>query len=433
MKSHIAYMILLAASVLLSCNGALDRLEQTNPYDGETKRLHVELSFPDGTAITSKAGIDVTVVSNKNGAIYHVKTDSEGKASIDLQFGFYSLSVSYSHVTNSATGKVLVYNAYADKIRLIETGPDDVYVSLDMSVSYSSTIVFKEIYYSGTSFDGGSPIYQYDKYFILYNNSSDPEYLDGLCFATIEPNNATNNAYWSVMRDGQMVLRDSLPVYDAIWQFPGTGREHLLQPGQQVVVAVNGAIDHTATTPTKEGCPNSVDLSKQGYWVCYSDQYNDPNRHPSPHENMSGHWLNILWKDGRINQYYNFSNNSPASVIFRFPEGVNPSDYVSNTNHIAKRTGATGSMQNASFLMILPDWVLDGVECMKVANFIKRLPATIDASFTLIPNSDLFYGKTVHRKVDEQATLTAGGRVVYLDTNNSANDFEVREKQSLRE
>ncbi|MDD4492319.1 MAG: DUF4876 domain-containing protein, partial [Bacteroidales bacterium] len=40
-------------------------------------------------------------------------------------------------------------------------------------------------------------------------------------------------------------------------------------------------------------------------------------------------------------------------------------------------------------------------------------------------------GETVHRKIDAVATAAAGGRIVYMDTNNSSNDFEVKSKPSL--
>ncbi|NCC46613.1 MAG: DUF4876 domain-containing protein, partial [Bacteroidia bacterium] len=40
-------------------------------------------------------------------------------------------------------------------------------------------------------------------------------------------------------------------------------------------------------------------------------------------------------------------------------------------------------------------------------------------------------GQSIHRKIDEAATAAAGGRIVYMDTNNSSNDFEVRSQVSL--
>ena len=39
--------------------------------------------------------------------------------------------------------------------------------------------------------------------------------------------------------------------------------------------------------------------------------------------------------------------------------------------------------------------------------------------------SGLGQGQKYHRKVDNEETEKTGGRIVYMDTNNSSNDFEV--------
>lgn len=70
--------------------------------------------------------------------------------------------------------------------------------------------------------------------------------------------------------------------------------------------------------------------------------------------------------------------------------------------------------------MISKDWVIDGVECVvSASNAKKRIHNNIDAGFTYIPTKNL--GNSVHRKVDE----IVDGRIIYMDTNNSSEDFEV--------
>ena len=70
--------------------------------------------------------------------------------------------------------------------------------------------------------------------------------------------------------------------------------------------------------------------------------------------------------------------------------------------------------------MIPKDWVIDGVECVVSASSAnKRIPNNIDAGFTYIPTKNL--GNSVCRKIDE----IIDGRIIYVDTNNSSEDFEV--------
>jgi hypothetical protein len=83
--------------------------------------------------------------------------------------------------------------------------------------------------------------------------------------------------------------------------------------------------------------------------------------------------------------------------------------------------------------MIPSSWILDGVETFDRETKNKRLPASVDASYALMTNDHRYMGKTIHRKVDETATAAAGGRIVYMDTNNSSNDFYVRDSQSIKE
>ena len=60
----------------------------------------------------------------------------------------------------------------------------------------------------------------------------------------------------------------------------------------------------------------------------------------------------------------------------------------------------------------------------------KRLRADIDAAG--VEFSAMSQGHTLHRRLNETTTASAGFDV-YYDTNNSSNDFYERETQSLRE
>jgi len=79
--------------------------------------------------------------------------------------------------------------------------------------------------------------------------------------------------------------------------------------------------------------------------------------------------------------------------------------------------------------MVDKNLVLDGVECFKNITDTKRIRPEVDNGFAITDGSG--QGQSIHRKVDPIATAAAGGRIVYMDTNNSSVDFEKRAKASL--
>ena len=103
------------------------------------------------------------------------------------------------------------------------------------------------------------------------------------------------------------------------------------------------------------------------------------------------------------------------------------------------------------------EWIMDGMEVFSGSSTgnVKRLAPAIDAGYVTLTEN--FLGRTLYRNVDAEATLAiegnpvvygyaygndpsgidaeatlnAGGRVVYQDTNNSTQDFHERSVQSL--
>ena len=64
------------------------------------------------------------------------------------------------------------------------------------------------------------------------------------------------------------------------------------------------------------------------------------------------------------------------------------------------------------------------------ASRTKRLRTDVDAG--AVEFSAMSQGHTLHRRLNE-ATTASAGIDIYYDTNNSSNDFYERETQSLRE
>lgn len=419
MKKSIYIAAFFAFALLLtSCQQKLSELSEQNPYSGETKRININLIYPQGFE-QEKAGAEIKVINPGSGVEYKLFSDAQGKATIQLQHGFYRVSV--SDKGSPVSGAIPIFNKTIDQIRLVDTLKGDLNLNIEMVLSYSGQLIIKEVYYRGCTGPDGKT-FQYDKYLSIYNNSDEVAYLDSVCFGIVEPYNAPSNpAPWTYTNaQGQKVLRDTVPIIEAVWQFPGTGKSHPLQPGQQAVVALSAAVNHTILRP------QSVNLDVPGYWVCYNQRYTNASYHPSPGPNLAGRWLNLLWKEG-TSSAYPFSVSSPAPVIFRIPE-VGAQAFVNNPANRSRKPGTTSATE---YIMIPSSWILDGVECFDVTTRNKRLPSSIDATYAL--QTESYLGKTIHRKVDEAATQKAGGRIVYMDTNNSANDFYVRQSQSIKD
>jgi hypothetical protein len=408
--------------IISSCQKMFQDFVSNNPYDNGIKKLNITLVYPEGFEDEAKAGAEITILNPSNGTKYNLLSDGEGKASINLQYGFYSLSI--TDKGTPVSGSIPVFNKSIDQIRIADTLKGDLNINVDLVLSYAGQLVIKEIYYRGCAKPDGKPYEFYDKYLIIYNNSDEVAYLDGVCFGVVEPFSApASPTPWSYLNgEGQRVIRDTIPIIEAVWQFPGSGNSHALQPGEEAVVAIAAAINHTILYP------NSVNLDVPGYWVCYNQIYTNANFHPSPGPNLSDHWLNLLWKGSTL-KAYGFSTTSPAPVLFRIPD-VDAQTYVNDPANRSRKPGTTSSTE---YVMIPSSWVLDGVECLNSVTLNKRLPASVDATYSLMTDADRYLSKTIHRKTDPVATQKAGGRVVYMDTNNSANDFYIRDTQSIKE
>lgn len=406
------YIILIGLVLLSSCVRTADK-----PYDSTLFRLSASLVYPEGFEENAREGVSVMFEEVNLNNRYVGHTDADGRVSIALPNGLYRLGVSdrmEDRIFNGALEKIVVNNGDVDGL------------NINLVMSKAGAIVFKEIYSGGCKklpYDGDL---NYDSYVIVHNNNYETEYLDGLCFGSLAPYNSTGNPSPFVTKDpltGEMVYPDFVPVVQAVWQIGGDGTSFPLEPGEDAVIVVFGAVDHTETYP------RSVNLNKPDYFVCYSPvDFPMESYHPVPGTNIKPErHLSVIKKMG-IAKAYTFSKSSPAAVLFRAPEGVSVLDYINGPDIIIPIPGDRSN----SVAKIPEDWVVDAVEVFSGASATnnKRLQTLLDAGNALLSETNM--GHTVMRKVDETAS-SASGYEVLADTNNSTNDFYERETQSLHE
>ena len=402
--------LLYILSIVLAAVSCAD-IRHVNPYEEGLHVLTVAPQWPDFAPSRGLniIGAEVRVEDMNTGSRYVSQTGADGTATFTLPNGLYRVNLSGRDGSD-------VFNASADKV--VVSG-EDFTLSLKLSISKAGSIVIKELYCGGCKKLPQEGDYQADQYIILHNNDYQVQYLDGICFGTLSPYNSTGANPW-ISEGGQ--LPDFIPLIQAVWQFPGDGDDFPLQPGEDAVVCLRGAIDHAAQYPL------SVNLNRPDYFVCYNSTYFDNTAyHPAPGNLISqDRYLDVVIKTGKANAY-TMSLSSPAVVIFRATD-TTIQDHVLIPENVTPVPGS--AVDNV--VKVPYEWVLDAMEVFdgRSASNQKRLAASADAGYVSL--SDTFLGHTLMRRVDEEATAQSGYEIL-ADTNNSLNDFYETEKQSLHE
>lgn len=401
-------LYILTIVLAASCAGIKD------PYEGSLHLLSVTAQYPAGYEGFDLEGSDALVEEINTGSRYTTLTDASGSFAMTLPDGIYRVNISGRSGSD-------VFNGAADKVVLSGA---DLNLKLPLSYSKAGSIVIKEIYCGGCKKLPQEGDYQGDQYFILHNNDYNVQYLDSLCFGTLSPNNATASNPW-VSKDpatGESIFPDFLPIIQAVWQFPGDGDDFPLQPGEDAVICLRGAIDHSLQYPL------SVNLNKPDYFVCYNLTYFwNTQYHPAPGNMISEERIiDVVIKTGQANAY-TFSLSSPTLVLWK-AKGMTIQEFVSIPDNITPVPGS--SIDNV--VKVPYEWVYDAVEVFdaRSANNSKRLAPSADAGYVL--QTDVFLGHSLMRHIDKEASAASGYEVL-TDTNNSLNDFYESEKQSLHE
>jgi len=248
--------------------------------------------------------------------------------------------------------------------------------------------------------DGNWDNNYYEEYFTVRNVSDVPLYADGLSFAICGDYNCLED-------DGlksSYLAKDSI-IVSQIYTIPGNGREHVVLPGESLVIA-HSAIDHTQGGQK----PNARDLSGADFEIYVPYEYSMTTDNPEV-PNMK-----VTYSMFQAFQW-GYGGYAPMMII-RATEDLDA--YVNTHKRNMKVTGAYGN-QMQDYLVIPTSWIIDGVEAASKDNMIhKVLPTNVDKSYITIEDDGMyggFKGQFVQRKPAATGYLQ--------DTNDSANDFVV--------
>lgn len=290
-------------------------------------------------------------------------------------------------------------------------------------------LILDEIFYVGTwrEADKGATYvakgwkYDYDQYIKITNPTSEPLYLDGLGLAV---SHFQANAMAGLAPE-ENFMETHFGV-SAIVQFPGTGKEHKVDPGQSVIVAAR-ASDHRKSKDGDDGMfnPASLDLSKANFeWLSpeqlKSEDYFDDNKNvPNLIPIYDG---SEDFKDPSENLRPFSIGSSSAVALVKLP--ANPRTELQKDEYLWSYVNRqqNGHHHASGACIKLPnELVLDAVALCPQNTFKWHvLSTTLDKSYTSV---SLEASRTNEKESGMAVVRKRDGRQI-VDTNDSKLDFE---------
>lgn len=318
--------------------------------------------------------------------------DESGKVTVPgIIPGIYTVTVS---AEKNYKGFLYNYSGNAVNVDVVTNNKE---IAVEVGASKSGALVMKEIYYCGSKTPSGGSYFR-DQFYEIYNNSEAVQNVKGLCIAILNPLTATANLpVWPGDDAAQYVYAST------IWQVP-QDKDYLLNPGESIIIA-QMADDHKKANLNPNSPVNLLSAEFETFVKATSLINDNPAINmdlafwPSP----TPQWLTTVF--------------GGAFVIYIPAEPIIPSNYVSPVGSTSKN------------YRIAINLVIDAVELVGNPNQVqlKRMPAVLDAGAATVGAT--YQAKSVARKIK---TTLSDGRIIYYDTNNSSEDFEVMDSPVIR-
>lgn len=423
--------------VAVSCNKTVDPQPVT-----------LTIQLMNGAEIFAVEGVPVLLSDDPQTFTLDAVTDANGVATFKVAPGSYSASVSY---TTSKNGERLVYSGSLPTMLVSEMSELTKSFVMKLNEVATQQIVIKEFYNGGCPKQPSGAYYN-DAYIILYNNSELEADATDIVFGTLSGNSNGTNKYYDA--SGALIYEhaDWIPAYSAIWSF---GRTVTIPAYSQIVVALFGAIDHTATYPA------SVDLSDASYfWMQKNEQFKDGKYNVSENIPASNYLSCVPFNKGTA---WVLSNNSPAIFIGKMPK-AQVDALVADTANYDTTIGEGDVNWRVKFPKANVVGCLEVFRSTAISESKVRFSADINTGHVVFTNQK---GYTVYRNVDKEATealaenkgklvydyamgttdvegttdpsgidaeasIAKGAHIIYKQTGNSGNDFHQRMVASLK-
>lgn len=394
--------------------------------------LSVTVEAPEAYPDMELSGLTVSILSTADGVQSTQTTDDKGTALFEeLIAGTYNVTAAgtYEDVTvNGVKNGVLVSSQEKTEVTMVLTA-----VSTDPDSPYDGLII-KEIFYSGHSmnYDVAGATMVKDHFFELYNNGDEAIYIDGIHIAEAwTPATADFESAPAVSIMEDQTLDHNYVYVSSVIRVPGSGQEHLLEPGESFLVAINAINFKDEVEKAAEEYELPIDQAMLDHIIDLSS---------ADMETYMVDWLQSQGREG--NTYFDLDNpNVPNMDNIYLSESYDyfflditgstlivfkPENELSDDDIMIYSYVGSGETKEQALMKIPVDCIIDGadfVNDMQSARW-KRLPDIVDIGFGYIPNDDgSCTNFSQRRKVDAEASAKAG-RTIFQDTNNTTNDFE---------
>ena len=264
--------------------------------------------------------------------------------------------------------------------------------------------IISEIFFSGTLQPSGNQYYG-DDYVKIYNNTDHVLYADGLTL--VESQFLTTQKY-NYTPD----IMDQAMTVQAIYTIPGSGKDHPVQPGEELILADTG-IDHRVANP------NSFDLSKADF------EWYDVSSQPAHMDIDSPTVPNLdKWYCYTLSFFVLHNRGFRAYALARIP--IDKEEYLKNYRYTYDYTiiveAGTFPMSRTAYK--LPNkWIVDAVNCSVAAKYVWNVTTpSLDRGWTYCGTVDKDKTRYFH-SVRRKMLYLKDGKPYLQDTNNSSADF----------
>lgn len=369
------------------------------------------------------AGMEFSTISNAFITLKNLTTSEEkvvekqgeitnGNLNLDVIDGTYNIKIE-ADIEYTQDGKNVKSKVRGNKENVEIVGGS---VNLDLKdILYiyqedsPSGLVIAEIFFTGTKTPEGKQ-YNGDKYFKIYNNSSEVLYADGMAIAETELMTVNGYKNYKEKTTGKDDRNVRTPI-QALYRIPGNGTEHPIKPGEFLLIVDNG-INH------KVANSYSFDLSNADFeWY---DESTNPNfldiDSDVPNLDKIYCYTKTIWVT------HNRGFCSYLLVNMGIEEKAHKADFLQKNvyeySYTYEWTGGSFE-QNSSCYYVNNKDIVDAVNLSIESMFVSiNIDNSLDQGWTYcgkVDRDESRYGKCVRRK-------TLGGKTL-KDTNDSSVDF----------
>ncbi len=360
-----------------------------------------------GENITEYTNLEVEIMEINTKTIIKETLKKENAHSFEVAYGSYKITVN---------GVVIASN---EEVRAAGIGQTDVTsavknLTIPLFVKkFHEDFIIEEVFFTGVK-TSDNKNYNSSRYFKITNNTNKILFADQLIigqseFLTTDDKNPTPyNKNLSFAVKGVMVL-------------PGNGNQYPVQPGDFIVIADN-AINHKQNTST------AYDL--------HNADFEFPSTNPAlgQVDNPSVPNADIIYSQTNFDMFLMHNRGFESYVIARFPTGEDKITFLQKFKYDYSYQNSAGIITPRSAYAIPNSWIIDAENNSVPTKFIHTLTAAgIDSGWTSVGATDSDanrFGKSVRRKT--AGTMT-NGKNLYMDTNNSTNDFTKDAVPSLKD